>query len=595
MNSTLRAQCSHLETFARKSFTYLVHNYDPKMRVPYFWTFLRPSPPEFRHDAWDVGDGMGRRLDALVTCRIMTGDRAGLAREAEFREYLYGCFRQPHGLIWRPETPWCQPVAEMMDQASSIFGVVSDYLETGSSRSEAIIEGLIRGLLAIAQRDGKGLYFPGSTYFPKGGWKAEGNLAAGPHDHRQDDTWLEGDPAYYGRLLIPFTKFAQVNGSKAALELCRGMAYNIVYQSKRYKPDGSFSRSDWGEQSVWTNGHFHSRFATAAGLVRFGRLVGDEAYIAFARKIFDWGMKQGTAFGWLPEFAGRLTKIEGCETCTVTDAMDLATQFGQLGDASAFELAERIASNQLIESQVWDVDFCDASKVQPDTEMASFDKVAQRSLGGFAGWSAPNDLISGYDDPGWDKDGKHPELRRTLMDCCGGYGNRGLYLAWHNIAPRSGDTVSVNMLLSRRTKDLTIDSLLPYRDEVRLTIHRPCQVRVRIPSWTSAEKIQASLVAGGVVQRKAEGSYLNLGALPAGAMVRLVLGQTARKEHIRLGHAGLNDIQEFGVQWVGDRVVGVEPDGEFSSLYNHRRADTSAAVAQAEILACHLPENEIDW
>lgn len=583
----MRQHCSHLEIFAQRSFNYLVNNYDPAVGTPYFWTFLRRTPPEFRHDAWDVGDGMGRRLDALVTCRIMTGSSDGAAREAQFRKTLYGCFHAPHGLLWRPEAPWCQPVAEMMDQASSIFGVVSDYLETGSSQAEAIIERLARGLTEIAVRDGKGLRFPGSTYFPAG-WTSAGPQAAGPHDHRQDATWLEGDPAYYGRLLIPFTRYAQASGSKAAMELCQGLAHDIVHQSNRFGPNGEFSRAMHGEKSVWTNGHFHSRYATAAGLARLALLTGDARYADFARKVFDWGLEQGTLLGWFPEFAGRRCVEEGCETCTITDAIDLAIQLAKLGDKRGYELAERFATNHLVESQVWDIGFCDQVAQKPDTQMSSFDRVAGRSVGGFVGWSACNDLISNYDDPGWDTSGARPDMRRTIMDCCGGYANRGLYLAWHNAVAVSGRRVTLHMLVSRRTKEAAIQNLMPHRDLLKVTLERPGELAVRIPSSAVKGRIAATS-RGRNLPFRTEADYLVIGDVPPGQAVEITFGFVPRRESITTGEPGLNAVRNYDVTWMGDRVIGISPDGKFSPLYNHR-----AGTAAAE-LPCHLPAREIDW
>jgi hypothetical protein len=229
--------------------------------------------------------------------------------------------------------------------------------------------------------------------------------------------------------------------------------------------------------------------------------------------------------------------------------------------------------------------------------MSSFDRVAQRSVGGFAGWSAPNDLISGYNDPGWDKTGDRPDLRRTLMDCCCGYGNRGLYLAWHNIVTRdAGGVVSINMLLSRRTEDLTVESLLPAQDLVRITMHNSRATRIRVPSWAS-DKIAVSTAEGRPVESRREGAYLSLGAnagdkLPAGTVAHIRFGASPRKEQITIGEKGLTGMKDYEVTWLGDRVVGISPPGEFSPLYNHR---TAAMPGPAGFLHCHLPKNEIDW
>ncbi len=583
----MRRHCSHLETFALKSFNHLVGNVDARTGIPYFWTFLRANPPYFKHDPWDYGDGVGRRVDALIYCRIMTGSSAGARVEHALREKLYGWFGEPHGLMWRPETSYCKRAAEMMDQASSIFPVVTEFLETGSARAEGVIENLARGLLEIAQRDGKGLYFPLSFYFPDG-WTRPKTVDEGPMDKREDDTWLEGDPAYYARVIIPLARYVEATGGRAARELIDGLAHYLVYQSGRFAPDGSFSRTMHGAKSVWTNGHTHSRFAAMAALFRAGRLLGREDYVAFARRAFEWGRGKSTSFGWIPEFVGRYEQEEGCETCTITDAIDAALQIAQSGETNYYEVAERFATNQLIEAQVWDADFARTPTRKLDTEMESYDRVADRALGGFAGWSAPNDLISDYPDPGFSPDGDVGK-RRTLMDCCGGYGDRGLYLAWHHAVTERAGVVRVNMLLSRRTRDVTVESLYPYEDTLRITAHGAKRVAVRVPTWAK-EPPRVTGRDGKPLGAKTRDGYLHLGKLDAGATVTVQFTTTPYTEKVVVGEEGIHRLKTYEVEWRGDRVVGISPPGRYSPLYNHRRSAPMGAPP-----ACHLSANEVDW
>ena len=570
----MRQYCSQLEIFARKSLRNMTGNYDPKTGIPYFWTFLRAKPACFRHDPWDYGDGMGRRLDGMACCRMMTGDTSAAKIETEYREKIYTYFGAPHGLLWRPQTSYSERSAEMMDQASSIFPVVTEFLETGSSRPEATIERLARGLLEIGVRNGDGIYFPMAFYYPDG-WVRPQRVGQGPMDNRADDTWLDGDPAYYARLIIPMVRFWEATGSKAARRLVEGLAHYLIYQSDRFAADGSFSRALHGPKSVWTNGHCHSRFAAIAGLLRAGRVLGRDDYITFARRAYDWGLTKGTNFGWFPEFVGRAETEEGCETCTIVDAMDAALQLALLGETAFYEHVERYATNQLVESQVWDVNFARGGESRAGDEMNDYGNVAERSIGGFAGWSAPNDLISEYPDPGFAPDGD-PGKRRTLMDCCCGQGNRGLYLAWLHAVTEKGRKSVVNMLISRRTAALTVEVGYPQREAVRLLTHAAGEVAVRLPRWAEAREVRVTLNGNTVLRPVVREGYLQLGELPGGARVELAMPAPARTETVVIGEEGLHLQRTYQVQWRGDRVVGIDPPVRYSPLYNHRKIEPSA-------------------
>lgn len=584
----MRQYCSQLEIFARKSLHNMKGNRDAATGVPYFWTFLLSKPASFRHDAWDFGDGMGRRLDGMVCCRMMTGDTSASEIEKEYREKIYGLFGPPHGLLWRPQTSYCDRSAEMMDQSSSIFPVVTEFLETGSGRAEATIETLARGLLAIAVRDGKGLHFPLAFYYPAG-WVRPQVVGQGPMDNRQDDTWLEGDPAYYARIIIPMVKFWEVTGSPTARTLVEGLAHYLVYQSNRFAADGSFSRTLHGPKSVWTNGHCHSRFAAIAGLLRAGRLLEHEDYVEFARRAYHWGLTKGTNFGWFPEFVGRSETEEGCETCTITDAIDAALQLALLGETDYYEHVERYTTNQLVESQVWDVEFARGGASHEGDAMNSYDDVANRSIGGFAGWSAPNDLISEYPDPGFAPDGDRAK-RRTLMDCCCGQGNRGLYLAWLHAVTQKAQTITVNMLISRRTPELTLESGYPQNDTVRLQMHADREVAVRIPGWVGSRAITATLNGKTKLNPEKRGRYLHLGKLSAGARVDLVFPPSDRTETATTGEEGIHVRRAYAMKWRGDRIIGVSPAGCYSPLYNHRMNKADAPQPPS-----HLPGRLAEW
>ncbi len=73
-------------------------------------------------------------------------------------------------------------------------------------------------------RDGQGLYFPMAFYYPRG-WVRPQTVGQGPMDNRADDTWLDGDPAYYARQIIPMARYWEATGSPKARTLVEGLAH----------------------------------------------------------------------------------------------------------------------------------------------------------------------------------------------------------------------------------------------------------------------------------------------------------------------------------------------------------------------------------
>ncbi|MBW7462178.1 hypothetical protein K0U00_49825, partial [Paenibacillus sepulcri] len=94
----------------------------------------------------------------------------------------------------------------------------------------------------------------------------------------------------------------------------------------------------------------------------------------------------------------------------------------------------------------------------------TFYKVAQRTRGAFAGYSAPNDFCC---------DVNHGRGHTSdLQLCCIGSGTRGLFMGWSNIITEDKGTVRVNLLLSRGSRLLDVSSYLPHEGRLELKIHQ---------------------------------------------------------------------------------------------------------------------------
>ena len=202
----------------------------------------------------------------------------------------------------------------------------------------------------------------------------------------ESDNPTAPDAAWFGRLVRPMLQYAIATGQEKPLVFARALARDIAFKSGRFGDDGSFSRALHGEDSVWTSGHFHSRMNTVAGILRLALHTGDKDLLAWAERVFRWAVRHGTDFGWYPEFVGRRNiAVEGCETCGVTDMFDVAATLGRAGREDCWDIADRIWRNQLLETQLRDVSWVSATRTRDDSETESYDHVAEKARGGFAG------------------------------------------------------------------------------------------------------------------------------------------------------------------------------------------------------------------
>ena len=249
------------------------------------------------------------------------------------------------------------------------------------------IDALIHGLKSIAlERDGR-LYYPvpprerpvdaDELFYPRGGWQ-------GGDEPRGTGVMCAAAP-----VLRPIVQYLMTGArNPEAVALCDGLARYVVERADDFGPDGSF------------RGHFHSRVATAAGILLWGRYSEQPDLVRWAHAVYRFARTVGTSFGWFPEFVGE----HACETCGITDMIDLAILLAGAGHPQYWNDAERFGRNHLAESQFLDAAWERQVPKLGATATAEFiDSCAPVQLkregvrdvlpGAFSGGSAPNAVV----------------------------------------------------------------------------------------------------------------------------------------------------------------------------------------------------------
>jgi DUF1680 family protein len=236
-----------------------------------------------------------------------------------------------------------------------------------------------------------------------------------------------------------------------------------------------------------------------------------------------------------------------CETCALSDYLELAILLSEAGLGDYWDDVERCARNQLLENQFKAME----TVLPPGTDA----RVIAAATGGFACGARPNTPL------GWDE---------GLEGCCLGSGLHALYLIWNHALVEHAGTVFINLPISRYSHSLEVVSYEPYRGELHLQVRRACTVDVRLPR--TAASIQVT-INGCPVQDVVRGGHCRLPGLQAGDVALLTYPLVKRREDYTL--AG----RRYTASWRGQTVVNLEPADDRCPSYQRSVLEDRPPVA----------------
>ncbi|MBI1788269.1 MAG: hypothetical protein HYR60_12055 [Acidobacteria bacterium] len=385
--------------------------------------------------------------------------------------------------------------------------------------------------IRTANKQGNAWSMPGAYYSPGRGFY---DLARAPGNH--------------GLTIMPLVRYAQKTGNADALMLAERYANHVLEVSDSFRFDDAGNFIGFGDESL----HVHSTAATAAGLVLLGMELKRASFVERGRAIYEYGLKTiGNNFGFLPEAnpnapvnrARRpMLRQTTCENCCITDYIETAIYLAQAGYPECWAEAERYLRNHLLESQMTTVSWV---KSVGGADMQA------RMLGGFTARSSPNRMYDLY----------HPS---GPIGCCNAAGVRALHLAWLHGLERRGGAVYVHLLFDHATPFASVESGLPSRGRLRITMKTAGDLWVRIPEWArhTAAYDPPRLAA----TASWRGPYQRFAQLQRGQTVTLTFPLArARQEW----HQPAMKIT-YRTEWLGDTIVSISPRGNCFSLYERQ-------------------------
>ncbi len=496
-----------LETYVRRSFNYLTRMVD-KDGLPYFNVFWT-DPAEAAHDWPDFGDVMPRQFQAAIMARYMTGEEVPI--EKTWYRKILSYIDPASGLLFRPKTNYSEHVADIGDQALTLYALVTAYLD---NREEPLRQAIFKMVNSLVE---KNVTSPGF-------WS--------------------------GFIIKPLMVCARYMDCEPALQLAGRMARQIFNESPLFTPDNTFRHG----------GHMHGNLRSLVGAADYALHVGDPVMYSRVDALYRYVRSESTRFGFMPEAIGRKGDIISCETCALMDYLGLAVTLANHGHPEYWGDVERVARNHLVESQVTDVSWLRSDPTKEDTPQFTWRDVGERMVGGYAGWSSPTHILAAKETLNAHWGG--PELRdktRAFQNCCGGSGTHAFFIVWKNAARFADGSLSVNLHIDKLLPQAEVRGYQPYQGLLTIRLWEACRVRVRIPEFVAPHEMRVES-DGGEVQARAWGNYLELGERQPGETLRVRYPLPIWEEEIAIGNPGFRQYR-YRVTWKGDTVIKMEPLG----------------------------------
>lgn len=522
----------HLPDKVALAENFLLHGLDPdEGNLPYCLFDLTSATPRKAHTCFDWSDHTARIVDALYLVRAMTGSIKSDAVLPGLVRLLDGGFGED-GLHYTPDNQWTSEHANMHYQRSVINSLLSRHLATGADDALERLRALLAALARISVKRKDYWYFPAVEYFRSGWFRGDWDILG-----------YGVDPANTnGRLIYGICRAYELLGDQTSADLAANYARHVMHYSGAYGADGSFNTG-----MEFREGHFHSRAVTMLGVIRYGVTFGDAGAVAWGKKVFDRAREYGTSFGWFPE---RIVKdrAHGCETCATVDMMEAAIWLARAGHTEYWETAERFLRNQVVESQLKDVNSLVAARRHRHGSDPATVADLEGFVGGFSGWSQPNDLLSKVMHD-WD-----------FYMCCCAQGVRGLFNAWTNAITASTRGIEVNLLINSASEHAIVRSRLPAEGRVDVESRRSGAVAIRIPSWVAHQDVKA-WAGQKEVPASIVGARVVFDRVQPGECVSVSF--PVAKETLTERVLGV----DYAATWQGDAIVSMNPNGVLVPLY----------------------------
>ncbi len=547
----------------------LTESVDPQADYEmYFSVAMNRNPPLMCHNGSSICQA--KFMEALPLMRMVSGSELNL--EEVDRRWMESALRNlaPDGTYyyplggrpWAVHGPWLEAAGGSEDRirgkdqiivpisSGRTLSAMMNYARRGDAslwKKEA--ERMVDGLVDLAVDQGSYAFFhPSNLYAEKG---------------PTDDLGMSGHPGWSAHAAFVALGLAHVYreiGYEPARTLA-GKLLNYVVDVLHYiEPDGSFGPAAQDRK------HFHMHTYSLLAMLEYALGTGDDKMLELSRRGFEHGKANGDVLlGYFPENTGdafiKLYGMQTTELCEVADMIALGLKLSAAGAGDYWDDVDRWIRNIFAEGQLTPakavlleryvsslpVTPVDHDMLMPDRSLPSgygtTDRVIERNIGGFAGWTQLND----WGTPG-------------IMHCCTGNGTRTVYYIWDHILTYADGKLHVNLLLNRASPWADVDSHIPYTGQVDVKIKKAVDLAVRIPEWVKPGATRC-LVSGTKRALRFEGRYAQVGAVKPRDVVTLTFPIAEHTETVWHPQDFEKQGQKYTLLVKGNTVVAIDPPG----------------------------------
>lgn len=549
-----------IKNMAAWALHYLIHT--PRKQYDYEPVFqchpLRCPPVPDGQDVVAACDTDARMEWEWYFMRDITGSKDGLEVESAFHKRMRK-YIDENGVVW--SHPGCYNEGDINAEydkedivvhnwgaAKILKSLSEDYRRTGSSESLVLAQKVMKALKKLATWDDMGrCWFIAGM----GALRADGSIVPNP--------WNKQPLPIVEPLVTYWLATGDEEGLKFAKASAKGLIYNLQPGSIEFHSDGSigagFEQFDYAP-------HSHATMHAVWGIADLGIITGEEEYIDFAKRAFDWMLTRGTGTGWFP------SGPDSCnETCCLSDMISIACALGKWGYSEYFDYAERYFRNHINNQQfILTEDFKQYYRsLHKDKNVDMVEKgltELEKFQGGIVGGTGLNDyenvLLGGRG--GYE-----------MYGCCAPEGMRAIHTIWSHAIEKlpasvTGDEgIYVNMCFNRKSQWGDVVSFM--NEEGRVTVKAAIDgdFFIRVPSWVSHSDAYA-FVNAKPCDTVWRGDYVKLSAKIGDELTVTwpLVGFTHKVSGLWKSCA---PELEMTYEWLGNMVVKVQPAAEHTALF----------------------------
>ena len=549
---------------------------DPEM--DYEWYFLADfyrRPPVLLHTV-DTINCQYKVMEALPLLRLMTGSVWNLQVDQRWMEVALQLIG-PDGLAYwpvrgrpwgEPRSAWVEPVLGDAGQGQfctpsflgRLIAAMTLYdLQSPDPVWKQSIDRMIARLSELVVVRGDYAWLPAAGLAP--------GAEVAPDTPMPIGFWA----SLPGWLVQGLAQYYRESGHEPALELAEKLARYMMYHGEIFSGEGAFIGFD----------HFHHHTAVVLGIVELGRVTGNREYLEFASAGYEFGKSNGDPLvGFFPEgirmkdkggnMVYQYREVETAETCEIADMIAIGLKLADTGQEECLDDVDRWVRNHFAESQMMRHDWVERTLEKhddfPEKQVQAnetADRVAERHVGAFAGWSLGNDFLPLA---------RETNVRNVFMHCCLSNGTRALYYVWDHIAHGKRGQFRVNLLLNHASPWADIHSYIPYEGRVDIHLRKSCELEVRIPDWVDPDQVECGVNGQGRLPEY-RGRYALIGKTRKGDVVEISFPISERTVRTNIGGA------PYTLVIKGNDVVFIDPPGQYYPLYQRD----------------HYRENHVRW